>query len=77
MSTADRSFDPETLAILRDVFNDACDLLPPDKRTEEMRLVLAGCILTHAANGERNPARLRTHALTEIAAPTVGMREGN
>ena len=77
MSTTNRSFDPETLAILRDAFDEACDLLPPDQRTEEMRLVLAGRILTHAAKGERNPAQLRAYALTEVAAPTIGIREGN
>ena len=77
MSTPNRSFDPETLEILRAAFDQACDLLPPGRRTQEMRLALAGRILTHAAEGERNPTRLRIYALLEVASPVIGMREAN
>ncbi len=58
------SLDPETLAFLRAIFEEACSLLPPHKRTHEMRSALAVDILKQAAEGERNPARLRLYALT-------------
>jgi hypothetical protein len=61
--------DRETLALLRVVFEEACGLLPPHKRTHEMRSALAVRILRHAAKGERNPARLRTYALAETTGP--------
>ena len=67
MSPANGFFDPQTLAILRAVFEEACELLPPDQRSHEMRSALAVRILKHAAEGERNPTRLRTFALMEIA----------
>ena len=59
------SLDPETLALLRAVFEEACGLLPPHKRTHEKRSALAVRILKCAAQGERNAARLRTYALAE------------
>jgi len=37
MSTPDQAFDPETLAVLKSVFDEACGLLPLHKRTDEMR----------------------------------------
>jgi hypothetical protein len=69
MSTANTPFDPETLAFLKTVFEEACDLFPPHKRTHEMRSAIAVRILTCAAQGERNPARLRAYAVEEIADP--------
>ncbi len=77
MSTLDRSFDPETLAIVRTAFDEACDQLSPNQQTQEMRLALADRILTRAAEGERNPVRLRTYALMAIASPVVAVREAN
>jgi hypothetical protein len=63
MPTASGPFDPETLALLKAVFEEAYALLPPHKRTHEMRSALAVRILKCAANGERNPTRLRAFAL--------------
>ncbi len=65
MSFTNGPFDPETLALLKAVFEEACVLVPPHRRTHEMRSALAVCILKHAAKGERDPTRLRTCALTE------------
>ncbi len=65
MSPTNGPFDPETLALLKAVFEEACAQVPPHRRTHEMRSALAVCILKHAARGERDPARLRTCALTE------------
>ena len=72
------SLDPETLALLRAVFEEACSLLPQHKRTHEMRSALAVRILKCAAQGERNVARLLRHALAETggaeSSPTLPSR---
>jgi len=60
------ALDAETLALLKAVFQEACNLLPPNQRTHEMRSALAVRILKCAAQGERNPTRLRTRALAAI-----------
>jgi hypothetical protein len=67
MSSSSLPFDPETLAVLKAVFEQACELLPPHQRSQEMRSALADLILRRAADGERNPAQLRTYALMEVA----------
>ncbi len=66
MSPVSGPFDPATLAILKAVFDEACNLLPPDRRSHEMRSNLAVRILKCAAKGERNPLRLRTYALMHM-----------
>ena len=63
MSNAKAPFDPKTLAFLKTVFEETCDLVPPHKRTHEMRSAIAVRILKYAAQGERNSRRLRTFAL--------------
>jgi hypothetical protein len=60
------SFDPETLAILKAAFDDACAHLAADQRTAGMRSTVAERILKLAARGERDPIRLRTYALLEV-----------
>lgn len=75
--------DPETLALLRAVFDEACGLLPPHRRSSEIRSTLAVRILQHAARGERNPKRLRSYALAETIgalspdAKPARLRPGN
>lgn len=68
MSTASQCFDPETLAILKAVFDEACGLLPPHQRTADMRSHLAYRILQLAGTGERNRTKLRTYALSEVVS---------
>jgi hypothetical protein len=63
-----RSFDPETLAMLRAVFEEACGVLAPHQRTSKMRSDLAVLILRRAAQGGLSPAELRSYALSEAAA---------
>ena len=55
-------FDPETIALLRSVLDDAWSRLPPDQ-TNVSRAVLAERILKAARTGERDPARLRARAI--------------
>lgn len=63
-------FDPETIALMRKVFEDACSRIPP--RRPVARSILAERILKAAANGERDPVRLRTRALIDVVADTSG-----
>ncbi len=68
MATANRPLDPETLAMLKTVFEEACDVLPRHQRTSEARSGLAIRILKRAAQGGLNPAQLRAYALLEAAS---------
>jgi hypothetical protein len=54
-------FDPPTLAMLRNVLDDAWSRLPAGQ-TEVTRSLLAQRILNAARAGERDPARLRARA---------------
>jgi hypothetical protein len=55
-------FDPETIAILKGVLDDAWSLLPAGQ-TNVTRSLLAERILKAARNGERDPTRLRARAI--------------
>jgi hypothetical protein len=57
------AFDPETIALLKRVVSHAESTLPRHLRSSEMRVELATRVLKAAANGERDPVRLRDHAL--------------
>jgi hypothetical protein len=71
MSIADGQFDPETLAVLRTIFDEACISLPPHRRTPEVRSELAVRILKFAVHGRLDSARLRRYALIEAASPSL------
>lgn len=68
------SFDPETLALLKSVFNRACTLLPQRRDNPEMRSTLAVRILRLAGKGERNPTKLLSYALDASKLPARGPR---
>jgi hypothetical protein len=70
------AFDPETLAILRAVFDEACLALLPNQHTPTMRSTLAQRILKRATEGETDPVRLRTYALMDVV-PATGLREAS
>jgi hypothetical protein len=57
-------FDPKTVAMLRNVLEDAWSRLPAGQ-TDIPRSLLAERILKAAKAGERNPARLRARAIAE------------
>ncbi len=61
-------FDPETVSLLRATLDDAWGSLRPEQRTTTSQSILAEGILKLAAEGERNPKRLRDAALMTIAA---------
>jgi hypothetical protein len=60
-------FDPEILALLRTTLDHAWDSLPAREQAVTSRSILAGRILKAAAEGERDPERLRALALLDCA----------
>jgi hypothetical protein len=61
-------FDPETVTLLRETLDDAWDCLRPHQQATMLKSTLAERILKSAAQGERDPARLRDAALVEFTA---------
>jgi len=68
VGTQRTSFDPETLSLLRQTLDEAWESLTPVQRAMTSRTLLAERILKSAANGERDPERLRNEALLLFAA---------
>ena len=60
------SFDPETIALLRTVLDQAWVNLLPEQQSRTSKSDLAVRILLLAAQGERDPVRLRTLAVLEV-----------
>jgi hypothetical protein len=56
-------FDPETIVLLQTVLAEAWNALPASRRQTVLKTELAERILAAAAAGERDPGRLRAHAL--------------
>ena len=61
-------FDLETVALLREVLEDAWALLRPEQRATMLKTALAERILKLAAQGERDRERLLDAALMECAS---------
>jgi hypothetical protein len=59
-------FDLETVALLREVLDDAWASLRTEQRASLSRTILAERILKSAAGGERDPERLLEAALTDF-----------
>lgn len=66
-SVGPTAFDPETIQTLRLALDQAWDSLPADERPFTSKSLLAQRILTLAAQGERDPARLRACAILSSA----------
>jgi hypothetical protein len=66
--------DPETLALLKRVYDDALSTLPVSQQTSERRSQIATRILGLAAAGERDSVRLRRAALLPRNNPGVAPR---
>ena len=61
-------FDLETVALLREVLEDAWALLRPEQRATMLKTTLAERILKSAAQGERDRERLLDAALLEFTS---------
>ena len=59
------SYDSETIAVMRAVLEDSWASLRPDQQRTSLKTDLAQRILAAAANGERDPIRLRAEALAK------------
>jgi hypothetical protein len=55
-------YDPETLTLLRTALDEAWASLPAGRKTEALKSEMAQRILKRAADGVRDPARLRAAA---------------
>jgi hypothetical protein len=64
------SFDPETITLLRTALDEAWVNLLPEQQTRTSKSHLAERILKLAAQGERDPVRLRTRAVLEVVPAT-------
>ena len=63
-------YQPELVELMRSILNDATAMLPEAKRTSTMKAEIATLILECAARGERNPAILKTAALSALVECT-------
>jgi len=59
------NFQPDEIKLMRSVLDEAAIILPKAKQTPAMKVKLASRILEAAANGERDPNKLRIAALVE------------
>lgn len=57
---------PETQKLLRDALEDAWAALRPDERARATKAMLAARLFEVASAGERDPARLRSAALSTV-----------
>jgi hypothetical protein len=68
MAKAAAHFDSETITLMKMALDDAWDCLPPEVQATVLKTTLAERILKFAAEGERDPKRLRDAALRGLAA---------
>jgi hypothetical protein len=61
-------YDLRTVALLRETLDEAWDSILPEQRAGMLKTTLAKRILKCAADGERDPERLRGAALSELSA---------
>jgi hypothetical protein len=70
MRTVAGVFQPEVIELMKAVLEDAAATLPQAKRTSAMKAEIASQILVCAAKGERDPATLKTAALSALVECT-------
>ena len=63
-------YDPETLIVLRNALDEAWALLPDNRKSASQKSDMAQRILKKAAEGVRDPVRLRASALVGPAHTT-------
>jgi hypothetical protein len=66
--------DPDTIGMLRRVLDDAWANLsphPPHQQTQANKSIMAQELLKLAADGERDPTRLRELAVLTVEAPRL------
>ncbi|MGY2907007.1 hypothetical protein ACVWVY_006028 [Bradyrhizobium sp. URHC0002] len=68
-------YDPETLVILRKVLDAAWADLPDGSESETLKSEMAHHILKLAADGERDPVRLRASAIVSAVGEPQRLAE--
>jgi hypothetical protein len=66
-------FDPETLILLRKALDDAWAASPDGSKSKTPKSEMAQRILKQAADGVRDPVRLRASALIGADAKSTGL----
>jgi hypothetical protein len=66
MPTTGAVFQPELIALMKAVLDDATTMLPEAKRTSTIKAEIASHILECAAKGERDPTALKIAALSAV-----------
>jgi hypothetical protein len=66
MSPTGAGFQPELIALMKAVLEDAAAVLPEAKRTSAVKAEIASHILAGAARGERDPVALKNCALSAV-----------
>lgn len=61
------AFQPQTLSMLKAVFDEVVNGLPPHEQTQERKTLLASRLLIMASEGEKDPHSLRTAAIRHLA----------
>jgi hypothetical protein len=64
------AYDRETIMLLRTALDAAWEALPPEHRARTVKSDLAAQMLHLAAQGERDPDRLRIRTLMSAVAPS-------
>jgi hypothetical protein len=62
------AFDPETVALMKTALDEAWASLTEEQRARRTPNELASRIVRLAKQGERDPVRLRTFAMTEVVS---------
>ena len=61
------AFGPETLKLLQSVLEETWNALTPEEKARTSKIQIASRILEVAAQGERDPVRLRNEAVNAVA----------
>jgi hypothetical protein len=69
-------YDPETLTLLRTALDEAWASLPAGRKPETLKSEMAQRILKRAADGVRDPARLRASALIGLVIGPIPLAAG-
>jgi hypothetical protein len=64
-------FDPATVQLMKASLEEAWEMLGPIEQAKTNKQTLAVRVLRAAAQGERDPIRLRTWALVRAVPPTI------
>ena len=77
MTSQTRAYDPETVATMIAVLDQAIAALPPDQRGQERKTLIASKIMgSAAAAGERDPLRLKAAGLAIISGGVQTVERG-